>query len=76
MIVLYFTCSTTIIREAIASPEDIANDVIDYKNLINISLMVFGGFGFLMTFIKTYQWSTIGYTFMSATWAIQIAILL
>jgi ammonium transporter Rh len=38
--------------------------------------MVFIGFGFLMCFLKSHNWSSIGYNYLLACWAIQIEILL
>lgn len=37
--------------------------------------MVFIGFGFLMCFLKSHNWSSIGYNYLIAAWAIQIEIL-
>lgn len=37
--------------------------------------MVFIGFGFLMCFLKSHNWSSIGYNYLVAAWAIQIEIL-
>jgi ammonium transporter Rh len=38
--------------------------------------MIFIGFGFLMTFLKSYSWSAVGFNFLLAAWVIQISILL
>jgi ammonium transporter Rh len=37
--------------------------------------MIFIGYGFIMVFLKSYSWSSIGFNFLTASWAIQIAIL-
>lgn len=37
--------------------------------------MIFIGFGFLMVFLKSHNWSSIGYNYLIACWAIQISIL-
>lgn len=37
--------------------------------------MVFIGFGFLMVFLKTHSWTSVGYNFLIAAWALQITIL-
>lgn len=37
--------------------------------------MIFIGFGFLMCFIKSHNWGSIGYNYLLACWAIQITIL-
>jgi ammonium transporter Rh len=33
--------------------------------------MVFVGFGFLMAFLKTHSWTSIGFNYLIACWAIQ-----
>jgi ammonium transporter Rh len=42
----------------------------------DIHVMIFIGFGFLMTFLKTYSWSAIGFNFVIAAWVLQISVLL
>jgi ammonium transporter Rh len=42
---------------------------------MDVHVMVFVGFGFLMTFIKHNSWSAVGFTFLIACWALQITIL-
>lgn len=37
--------------------------------------MIFLGFGFLMVFLKSHNWSSIGYNYLIACYAIQITIL-
>lgn len=37
--------------------------------------MIFIGFGFLMTFLKTHSWSSIGFSFLIGAWSIQCVIL-
>jgi len=37
--------------------------------------MIFVGFGFLMCFLKSHNWGSIGYNYLVACWAIQITIL-
>ena len=37
--------------------------------------MVFIGFGFLMCFLKSHNWSSIGYNYLIAAWVVQIEIL-
>jgi ammonium transporter Rh len=46
-----------------------------YPMYQDINVMVFIGFGFLMTFLKTHSWSAIGFNFIIACWAIQWTIL-
>jgi len=41
----------------------------------NVHVMMFVGFGFLMVFLKTHCWSSIGFTYLITAWAIQCTIL-
>ena len=41
----------------------------------DINVMVFIGFGYLMAFLKTHSWSSIGFNFLAAAWAIQCTII-
>jgi ammonium transporter Rh len=40
----------------------------------DIHVMMFIGFGFLMVFLKTHSWSSIGFNYLIAAWAIQCTI--
>jgi len=42
----------------------------------DIHVMVFIGFGFLMTFLKAHAWSSVAYNFILGAWSIQISMLL
>ena len=46
-----------------------------YPFFQDVNVMIFVGFGFLMTFLKTYSWSAVGLNFIVATWVIQFSIL-
>ncbi len=46
-----------------------------YPAFQDIHIMIFIGFGFLMCFLKSHNWSSIGYNYLIAAWAIQITIL-
>lgn len=46
-----------------------------YPQFQDIHIMIFVGFGFLMCFLKSHNWSSIGYNYLIAAWAIQITIL-
>jgi ammonium transporter Rh len=37
--------------------------------------MIFIGFGFLMTFLKTHSWTSVGLNYFVASWAVQLGIL-
>lgn len=43
---------------------------------MDIHVMVFVGFGFIMTFLKNNSWTAIGFTYLIACWSIQICILM
>ena len=38
--------------------------------------MIFVGFGFLMMFLKSHSWTSVGFNFLASAWTIQITILL
>lgn len=38
--------------------------------------MIFVGFGFLMVFLKTHSWTSVGFNYLIAAWAMQISILI
>jgi ammonium transporter Rh len=41
----------------------------------DVHVMIFIGFGFLMTFLKKYSWSAVAKNFLLAAWTVQFAIL-
>lgn len=47
-----------------------------YPMYMDIHVMVFVGFGFLMAFLKNSSWTAIGFTYLIACWSIQICILM
>lgn len=47
-----------------------------YPMYMDIHVMVFVGFGFIMTFLKNASWQAVGFTYIVASWAIQICILM
>jgi len=47
-----------------------------YPMYMDIHVMVFVGFGLLMSFIKNSSWTAVGFTYLTACWAIQICILM
>ena len=58
------------------APTEDSNSVIRYwKILGDVTIMIFVGFGFLMTFLKRHRFSAIGYTFFIAVVAVQWQIL-
>lgn len=46
-----------------------------YPSFQDISVMIFIGFGFLMTFLKTYSWSAVGFNLALSTVVFQLYIL-
>lgn len=46
-----------------------------YPLFQDVHVMIFIGFGFLMTFLKHYSWSAVGLNFVLGAWVIQIAII-
>ena len=46
-----------------------------YALFQDIHVMIFIGFGFLMTFLKTHSWTSVGLNYLVAAWAIQHVIL-
>jgi ammonium transporter Rh len=42
----------------------------------DIHVMIFIGFGFLMVFLKSYSWSSIGFNYLIAAWSVLICILI
>lgn len=47
-----------------------------YPMYMDIHVMVFVGFGFLMTFLKNSSWTAVGFTYLIACWCLQICILM
>jgi len=56
---------------------EIANSKIQhtYPLFQDVHVMIFIGFGFLMTFLKHYSWTAVGVNFILGAWVIQIAII-
>lgn len=46
-----------------------------YPLFQDVHVMIFIGFGFLMVFLKNNSWTSIGFNYLIAAWAIQITIL-
>ena len=46
-----------------------------YPMFQDVHVMVYIGFGFLMVFLKTHCWTSVGFTFLIAAWAFQLGIL-
>ncbi len=42
---------------------------------MDVHVMIFIGFGFLMVFLKSYSWSAVGVNFFLAAWSLELCIL-
>jgi len=47
-----------------------------YPIFQDVHVMIFIGFGFLMVFLKTHSWTSVGFNFLIAAWVIQVGILM
>jgi ammonium transporter Rh len=46
-----------------------------YPMYMDVHVMIFVGFGFLMVFLKSYSWSAVGMNYLIAAWAMMWCIL-
>ena len=46
-----------------------------YPIFQDVHVMIFIGFGFLMTFIKTMSWTALAYNWIISVWALQLGLL-
>ena len=46
-----------------------------YPVFIDVHIMIFIGFGFLMVFLKSHSWASVGLNFVIAAYAVQVSIL-
>lgn len=46
-----------------------------YGMFMDVHVMIFIGFGFLMVFLKTHSWSSICMNYIAAAWALQLNII-
>jgi len=74
-IILYGTCTTY--GQDVTSSGNVAKNTIQnyYPMFQDVHVMIFIGFGFLMTFLKYHSWSSVMFNFFVATWAIEWGIL-
>ena len=47
-----------------------------YPIFQDVHVMIFIGFGFLMVFLKTHSWTSVGFNFLIATYALQLSIII
>ena len=75
MIALFGTC-TTYGNEASASNASVNNTIALYYPMFqDVHVMIFIGFGFLMTFLKYHGWSSVMFNMLVSCWCIQWGIL-
>ena len=56
---------------------DSKDKVVKYYPIFqDVHVMIFIGFGFLMVFLKTHSWTSVGYNFLIAAFVLQISILI
>ena len=72
-----FTCYGEGVHPDSTTAEADAKDFVQnlYPFFQDVHVMIFIGFGFLMTFIKTSQWSALCFNWIISIWALQWAIL-
>jgi ammonium transporter Rh len=62
--------------KAKTNKEEAQEKINDFYPLFqDIHVMIFIGFGFLMTFLKSHSWTSVGVNYFVAAWAIQVVIL-
>lgn len=83
VIILYLTC--TEYSEGVhpstvstGSADLLAKDKVQtfYPVFQDVHVMIFVGFGFLMVFLKTHSWTSVGYNYLIASYVLQISILI
>ena len=42
---------------------------------VDVHVMIFVGFGFLMVFLKSYSWSAVGINMFIAAWSLEVCVL-
>ena len=63
--------------EASGNIEGVSNDINQYYPFFqDVHVMIFIGFGYLMTFLKEYSFTSVGYTFLIGAFIIQYSILM
>ena len=64
-------------NEASGNVEGVSNDINKYYPFFqDVHVMIFIGFGYLMTFLKKYGFTSVGYTFLIGAFIIQYSILM
>ena len=63
----------SITRENEASSSDIIWE--HYPMYMDVHVMIFIGFGFLMVFLKSYSWSAVSVNLFIAAWSLEVCVL-
>merc|ERR1711998_129759 len=76
IIILYGTC-TKYSSDASTALGGVADQTVllHYGKFQDVHVMIFMGFGFLMTFLKKYGFSSVGFNFLISAFTIQVAML-
>ena len=83
VIILYLTCteysdgvhpSATSTGAAALQAKDKVQTF--YPVFQDVHVMIFVGFGFLMVFLRTHSWTSVGYNFLISAYVLQITILI
>lgn len=75
LLIILYSFSTEYSGEATAGGTHAAGMGMLYPWFQDVHVMIFIGFGFLMTFLKKYGFSSVGFNFLIAAFTIQFAIL-
>jgi len=77
IIILGYLCLTTYKANGSSAidADSNMNLLMYYPCYVDVTVMVFIGFGFLMTFLKSHSWSSVGLNYFIAVLSIQIFIL-
>ncbi len=76
LLFLGYNLFTDYSSEASGVIEGVSNDINQYYPLFqDVHVMIFIGFGYLMTFLKNYSFTSVGYTFLIGAFIMQYSIL-
>ena len=82
LIVLYLTCTEygegvhpSAISTATSAFDARQKVITYYPAFQDVHVMIFVGFGFLMVFLKTHSWSSVGFNFLISAFVLQLTIL-
>ena len=77
VMIVFFCTGTSLLKEEVSDDNFNALNLAAtemtlkyYPMLMDIHVMMFIGFGFLMAYLKTHCWSSIGFNYLIAAWAV------